>query len=72
MQFPSDSLIQELEDNPGLTRLECMRLRPKYLGPLFKLNFHRLILDEAHAIKNFKSQSLFPGIAQQRAQQFRH
>ena len=39
-----------------LTPEECEELRPSHLGPLFKVAFYRLILDEAHAIKNHESQ----------------
>jgi SNF2 family DNA or RNA helicase len=53
-----------MEEDPQLTHQECELLRPKYFGPLFKVDFYRLILDEAHAIKNISSQSLFPDIPQ--------
>ncbi len=60
MQFPSDSAIRNLEEDDDLTSTECAELRPKYLGPLFKLDFYRLVLDEAHYIKNPASQSKNP------------
>lgn len=39
-----------------LTPEECKELRASHLGPLFKIGFYRLILDEAHEIKNHESQ----------------
>ena len=57
MQFPSDSAIRNFEEDDDLTPMQCEELRPKYLGPLFKLDFYRIVLDEAHAIKNPASQS---------------
>ncbi|KAK3688097.1 P-loop containing nucleoside triphosphate hydrolase protein [Podospora appendiculata] len=36
---------------------ECDAIRPQYMGPLFSMKLYRLVLDEGHAIKNYKSQS---------------
>jgi SNF2 family DNA or RNA helicase len=32
-------------------------LRPQYLGPLFSIKFHRVVLDEASEIKNHETTS---------------
>jgi SNF2 family DNA or RNA helicase len=60
MQYPSDAAIRRLTRTQGLTPAECEALRPNYLGPLFHIDFYRIILDEGHAIKNFNSQNRFP------------
>ena len=60
MQFPPDSAIRNFEQDDDLTPMQCQQLRPKYLGPLFNLDFYRIVLDEAHAIKNPASQSKNP------------
>lgn len=52
-------MIRKIEGNDQLTAMECERLRPNYLGPLFKKEFYRVILDEGHAIKNHQSQSSY-------------
>ncbi len=57
MHFPSDATIKKLEKNPLLSKKACEDLRPKYLGPLYDIEFYRIVLDEAHAIKNHASQS---------------
>lgn len=62
MHFASDMQVRNLERNLDLTAQECEQLRPKYLGPLFKIDFYRIILDEGHAIKNHNSMSMFPDI----------
>jgi SNF2 family DNA or RNA helicase len=56
-QFPSDRKIRLMEGRPDLTPDDCDAIRAtKYLGPLYEMVFYRIILDEAHAIKNYYSQ----------------
>ncbi|KAJ2983324.1 hypothetical protein NUW58_g6270 [Xylaria curta] len=54
-QFPSKNLRSELQID--LASLEERKEKfDDYLGPLFKMNFWRIVLDEAHQIKNKNSQ----------------
>jgi hypothetical protein len=58
-QFPSKKEYKELKvkwagDEVGFR----MALRGK-LGPIFRINYYRIILDEAHAIKNHESSSKY-------------
>ncbi|KAL2135719.1 hypothetical protein VTI74DRAFT_7236 [Chaetomium olivicolor] len=55
-QYPSDATIKKREGNQDLTADNCESIRPKYLGPLFRITFYRIVLDEAHCIKNQASQ----------------
>ncbi|KAK4235228.1 P-loop containing nucleoside triphosphate hydrolase protein [Achaetomium macrosporum] len=58
-QYPSDAMIRSFEEDPNLTTEDCEKLRPKYLGPLFSINFYRVVLDEATAIKNHTSRRYY-------------
>ncbi|KAH6632629.1 P-loop containing nucleoside triphosphate hydrolase protein [Chaetomium tenue] len=56
LHYPSDNKLKKYTGNKLLTPEECGELRGNHLGPLFKTAFYRIILDEAHGIKNYKSQ----------------
>ncbi|KAL6362317.1 hypothetical protein LRP88_03595 [Fusarium phalaenopsidis] len=59
-QFPTKKALQQLRgvwagDSAGFEKA----LRRK-LGPLFKINWYRVVLDEAHTIKNHTSSKFYP------------
>ncbi|KAK3324282.1 SNF2 family N-terminal domain-containing protein [Cercophora scortea] len=54
-QFPSDEYLRRVTGE-HLNDRKCEEIRPQYMGPLFQMKFYRLVLDEGHAIKNYRSQ----------------
>lgn len=59
MQYPENSVFQELAAKYGTDNISFHRELDKITGPLFRINWYRIILDEAHAIKNSESRSMF-------------
>lgn len=60
MQYPENFVLQELAAKYGTDNISFHRELDKIMGPLFRINWYRIILDEAHAIKNYESRSMFP------------
>ncbi|KAL7806859.1 SNF2 family N-terminal domain-containing protein [Trichoderma aethiopicum] len=54
-QFPSKSTIREIKGKWDGDEDSIKRAIASHLGPIFKIKWYRIILDEAHAIKNPKS-----------------
>ncbi|KAH8122154.1 SNF2 family N-terminal domain-containing protein [Trichoderma asperelloides] len=57
MQYPENSVFQELAAKYGTDNISFHRELDKITGPLFRINWYRIILDEAHAIKNSESRT---------------
>ncbi|KAK0665680.1 SNF2 family N-terminal domain-containing protein [Cercophora samala] len=53
--YPTNKFIKSQEGIESMTQEDCDAVRMKYSGPLMKMKFLRVVLDEAHAIKNHKS-----------------
>ncbi|KAK3374367.1 P-loop containing nucleoside triphosphate hydrolase protein [Lasiosphaeria ovina] len=56
-QYPSEKAIRKDAGDENLTKNECDKLRPKYLGEIFTMKFFRVVLDEAHSINNYATKS---------------
>ncbi|PTB41698.1 hypothetical protein M441DRAFT_139468 [Trichoderma asperellum CBS 433.97] len=57
MQYPENFVLQELAAKYGTDNISFHRELDKIMGPLFRINWYRIILDEAHAIKNYESRT---------------
>ncbi|KAK4196294.1 P-loop containing nucleoside triphosphate hydrolase protein [Triangularia verruculosa] len=55
--YPTNAAIKAREHDDSLSKEDCDARRMKHSGPLMKMKFLRVILDEAHAIKNWQSHS---------------
>lgn len=56
--YPSDNMVRKFMKKPDMTAADCEKYRPRCLGPLFHIRFYRLVLDEAHEIKNHTSRRM--------------
>lgn len=56
-QYPSTKTIQELKEKCSGDKLSFDREMASRQGDLFKIKWYRVILDEAHKIKEATSQS---------------
>ncbi|EJT77926.1 hypothetical protein GGTG_03029 [Gaeumannomyces tritici R3-111a-1] len=54
--YPSEEALRRIS-GMGLEGDEWRREMDKQLGQLYKVQFHRIVLDEAHAIKNINSRT---------------
>lgn len=59
MQYPENTVLQKLAKKYGTDNISFHRELDKVVGQLFRINWYRIILDEAHAIKNSESRSKF-------------
>lgn len=59
--------VRKFMESDDCTPEEYKRLENEHLGDLFKMHFWRVVLDEAHAIKDSKTQcrSLLSGLRSQ-------
>lgn len=57
-KYPSNSILAELEEKYDSDNISFRREFEAHAGPMFKINWYRIILDEAHAIKNVNSRSM--------------
>ncbi|KAL7934357.1 SNF2 family N-terminal domain-containing protein [Trichoderma chlorosporum] len=56
-QYPTDSVLRTLLEKYDSDDISFKRELDKIVGPLFRINWYRIILDEAHAIKNAESRT---------------
>lgn len=61
MQYPDNTFLRKLEEKYG-TDISYHRELDRVVGKLFRINWYRIILDEAHAIKNVDSRSTLQSI----------
>lgn len=59
LQYPDNITLKQLGEQYGTDDISYNRELDKLVGPLFRINWYRIILDEAHAIKNHESRSTF-------------
>ncbi|KAK1242887.1 hypothetical protein MKX08_005699 [Trichoderma sp. CBMAI-0020] len=57
MQYPDNTFLRELEEKYGTDDISYHRELDRVVGNLFRINWYRIILDEAHAIKNIDSRT---------------
>lgn len=57
-EFPDKVVLKKLAEKYGTDSISYYRERDKIMGPLFRINWYRIVLDEAHAIKNAESESM--------------
>ncbi|OTA07740.1 hypothetical protein A9Z42_0086480 [Trichoderma parareesei] len=56
-QYPSKKTLQELQERFDSDDVSYQRQLNAIVGPLFKIKWYRIMLDEAHAIKNVESRT---------------
>ncbi|KAM0521908.1 hypothetical protein ACHAPE_002472 [Trichoderma viride] len=56
-EYPDKVALKKLAEKYGTDSISYHRERDKIVGPLFRINWYRIILDEAHAIKNAESET---------------
>ncbi|KAM0462078.1 hypothetical protein ACHAO4_001271 [Trichoderma viride] len=56
-EFPDKVVLKKLAEKYGTDSISYYRERDKIMGPLFRINWYRIVLDEAHAIKNAESET---------------
>ncbi|RFU77510.1 hypothetical protein TARUN_4724 [Trichoderma arundinaceum] len=56
-QYPDKSTIRMLREQYDSDHISFSRALERLVGPIFKINWYRIILDEAHAIKNIDSRT---------------
>ncbi|KAM0257670.1 hypothetical protein ACHAQJ_004234 [Trichoderma viride] len=54
-QYPDKVVLRKLYEKYDSDDISIQRELDKIVGPLFRVNWYRIILDEAHAIKNAES-----------------
>ncbi|KND87205.1 putative ATP-dependent helicase [Tolypocladium ophioglossoides CBS 100239] len=59
-EYPSENFLAQMKDRHDGDEPSYRKAVAKKLGFLFKTKWYRVILDEAHAIKNINSRKLFP------------
>ncbi|KAL6901430.1 SNF2 family N-terminal domain-containing protein [Trichoderma evansii] len=57
LQYPDSMTLKLLAEKYGTDDISYYRELDKIVGPLFRINWYRIILDEAHAIKNAESRT---------------
>ncbi|KAL7925684.1 SNF2 family N-terminal domain-containing protein [Trichoderma austrokoningii] len=58
MQYPENAVLTRLSEKYGSDDISFHREKDRITGHLFHINWYRIILDEAHAIKNHDSRKL--------------
>jgi len=56
--YPSQANLEEAREHYGNDLDKYGEALGKSFGPLFKTKWYRVVLDEAHAIKNYRSKSM--------------
>jgi hypothetical protein len=56
--YPNKTVLKKLAEKYGTDSTSYHRELDKIVGPLFRINWYRIILDEAHAIKNAESDGM--------------
>ncbi|KAH6605379.1 hypothetical protein Trco_007086 [Trichoderma cornu-damae] len=56
-QYPDNKILKTLDEKYGSDDISYKRELDKIVGTLFRINWYRIILDEAHAIKNAESRT---------------
>ncbi|KAL7961250.1 SNF2 family N-terminal domain-containing protein [Trichoderma compactum] len=56
-KYPSNDVLAELEEKYDSDNISFHRQFEAHAGPMFKMKWYRIILDEAHAIKNVNSRT---------------
>ncbi|KAL7948632.1 SNF2 family N-terminal domain-containing protein [Trichoderma barbatum] len=56
-QYPDNTILRALYEKYGSDDTSIKRELDKIVGTLFRINWYRIILDEAHAIKNAESRN---------------
>ncbi|EHK45980.1 hypothetical protein TRIATDRAFT_162130, partial [Trichoderma atroviride IMI 206040] len=57
MQYPDNTVIRQLAEKYDTDDISYHRALDEIVGILFRINWYRVILDEAHAIKNAESRT---------------